>query len=48
VVNNPAKDVLVYKYYVDGEKKARWWGLQRFVYYLLVVGGILSFWAFRW
>jgi hypothetical protein len=46
VINYPTKDITFLTYSVEGEKGAELLGFQRVIFYLLVLGGILSFFVF--
>lgn len=47
VINDPSLDVSFLRYYSEAETTAEWHTLQPVIYYFLVLGGILSVFAFR-
>lgn len=46
-INDKSQAVSFARYRRDGERRAEWLSLQPVTYYLLVVGGVLSFFVFR-
>ncbi len=42
VINNPQDDVTFVRYYSEAERKAQWFSLLPVLYYVLVVGSVLS------
>ncbi|MGO9317007.1 MAG: hypothetical protein ACLPXT_11520 [Terracidiphilus sp.] len=45
LVNDPNQKINICTYDSKGEKGAKWYSLQPFVYYLLVVASVASFWV---
>ena len=46
VINNPDQDISYHRYRSDCEKDAEWFSFQPIIYYLLILSGLVSFFAF--
>lgn len=47
VINHPDQDIEFSHYRIEGEKKAEWFSFMPVIFYILVLGGLVSFLVFR-
>lgn len=48
VINDPEKDIKFLKYNKDGERNANLLGWKSILHFMLVIGGVISYFVFRW